>query len=823
MKSSQVILSFSDCWEAVKQARWLLLISALFLGALIFFYFLMKPPTFTAQGTFKGNTQANATGISKALELLGGGDSYSTYDDPKVFLRSYPVMEEVVRSLHLQLDIRDKKRANPLLRIWNTLKAERAQRLLKSKQPNSPILKEPVASKCPLSDREKLVECTHLEYPGLLSEELDLVFLSANQFRIERKKQTLGEGELGKPFQWEGGSFTLNSSKPLAGKSFRLTFIPLQAAAKSLEKSLSVKRSKDLNSLIHVSFSHHDRHLAANIVNLAMEAFQQYLKEEGKRKISKQLGYLQQRQEKSIEGLEAIMEEHKAYLEGHLDSGELFLLENELEFMAARQTRARSALEDVSREMLAIHQVLAGQQAVEFPQLLENLRSIRPSRTQSLTVEGARALIREQEHAIERIAMEQEHYDFCLAKLSDPHFDTSSLSKLIDDSTLKTRFDKIHSLHRNLVDVKNWTTREREQLQEELATERRFLVKHLKDLKEGAGLKDTVLRTHLNQLQEGMLFLLLDRYEGVEDSLRDLALNASHFPQKWLTEQKIELNTKLHTEIIESITKMIEAKNIGYHLDYLTAAPLMRASLPVIPNSPRLLFGFLTGSFLGMFVILAGIILREVWLGPTASYENLKGEGKNVLRFSHTFEDAKNIHYFLKSQGQVLSIAVKNLSIVHDLASLFSKSGEKTLMIDLSKCMENDSFTETEFGKLFILGAPEKLKEVILGSKRFQEMLEQQKEAYSRILIATTAPLNSLEARLVIDMADHSTVLLSAPRWSTLPPLPEKTLYLAEALQNAPLSLSQIVPFLERVTSFSFWNRTQPSSQEPQQTENTVS
>ncbi|MCC5832908.1 MAG: hypothetical protein JJU12_07695 [Chlamydiales bacterium] len=807
--SKEIVLSFSDCWQAVKRARWLILLSALFFGVSAFAYFLMKDPTFTAEGIFKGSPQSSATGISKALELLGGGESYSSNDDPKVFLRSYPVMEEVVKSLHLQLNIREKRAPKPLRRIWNTLKAERAQRLLKKKRTESPIpLKEPVSSEVVLEDREILLQCAQLEYPQLLTDKLLLVFLDASRFQVSRKKDLLGTGELGKPFRWEGGNFVLNSTKSLEGKSFYLTFIPLHAAAKSLENSISVKRSKNHNSIVHISFTHRDRNLTANVVNTTMEAFQKYLQDEGKRKISKQLGYLRQRQDESLEGLEAIMEERKAYLEAHLDSGELFLLENELQFMAARQTKARSDLDHLSAEMQAIHQILTGQQTIVFARMLEKLREKRPLAAQTLTIDGARTLIREQEQAIERVRLEQEQYDYCLAKLEQPDFDTSSLSKLIDDSTLKSRFDKIHDLHRNLIDERNWTSREREQLQEQLITEREFLAKHLRDLKKGAELKDEVLRAHLRELQEAMLFLLLDRYEGIEESLRDLALKASHFPEKWLAEQKIELNTNLHTEIIESITKMIEAKNIGYHLEYLASSPLMRAPLPVIPNSPKLLFGFLAGSFLGGFLILVGIFFREVRLGPTASYANLKGEGKQVLSYSHTFEDLKKIHYHLKSKGRVLSILAKNPSFAFDLAALFSKGNEKILMIDLSKNVEKETWTETVYGQNLAIGAPEGFKEVVLGSSSFLKALEKHKADFDRILILSVAPFDHLEVRLALDLADQALVMLRDERWSRLPTLSESTLFVTEAIKKTPLSLSELIPFLERVTSFSSWERT---------------
>ncbi len=779
-----ITLSLSDCWQAMKQARWMILISALVFGVLAFAYYLIKPPTYTAEALFKGNKEASSTGISKALEFLGNSEHYSAADDAKVFLRSYPVMEGVARSLNLQLAIREKKRANPLRQIWHTLKAERAQRLIKTKQPDSPILTEPVPSKMMLPDQAVSITCTKLDYPELISAELDLVFLDDKHFHVLQKKRLIGEGELEKPFWWKGSCFTLAASTPVSGKSFHLTFIPLHAAAKSLEKSISVKRSKDHKSLVHVSFTHPNRHLATSVVNSAMASFQEYLKDEGKRKISQQTGYLKQRQQETIGELEAVLEEHKTYLEAHLKAGELFSLGNELEFMAKKQTKARMEREAIAGEIGALEQ--------------RGVQKHTPSQPQILTLAGARELVNEQQQAIERQKIEQEQYEYCLERLAETHFDTSSLAKLIDNPTF---FDKIHALHRNLNDEKNWTSKERENLLEELETERRFLIKHINHLIEGSRVKEEVFRNHLLDLQGLMLVLLRERHEGVEEDLRTFALQASHFPEQWLTERKIELNTKLQAEITESITKMLEAKNIGYHLDYLGAIPLMCAPLPMIPNSPHLLFGFLSGSFLGIFLMLAGLIFREIYLGPTASYVNLKSEGKLVVSFAHTMNDLKNIHYHLRAKGRVVSLITKNPSVVSDLASLFSKSGEEVCVVDLSK---DDA--------LLNLNAPEGDKEVVLGSRRFREILESQE---GRILLVSNAPLQSLEVRLLIDLADHVTVVLRDERWSALPHLPEEILFVSEVTKPTPLSLKQVVPFLERVISFSFLQ----SSSKPQHTE----
>lgn len=821
MKENLIILSFSDYKQALKAARWMILLSAAIFAVLLFCYFLLKPPRFTAEGIFKGSTQTSASNFSRALEFLGASDSYIAVDDPNVFLHSYPVMEEVVRELHLQLNIGEKGPRGGIFRqVWHTLKAERAQRFAKSKRPSSQILNLPVASQIVFPDRKAFLECKELAYPGEMSCNLSLFFTDENHFQVKHKKRLIGEGELRKPFHWDGGSFTLASAAPIiAGNTFLLTFVPLHAAALSLKNSLEVKKSKENSSLIVISYTHSNRHMATSIVNSTMTAFQKYLQSEGERKISKQLDYLQHRQEETFGGLENVMKEHKAYLESQLSDGEMFLLENELQFMSQKQGEVRHHLDVLASEMQRLYQLIHSDDRLSFDGMLTSLRQQNPFQVKTLTVESARSLIHNQAQALDTMCMEQAQYDFCLSKLSEPAFDFSSLSKVVGDPLLQERFNTIHSLHRNIIDAKNWTAKERAQLTEQLETERLFLTKHIHDLKEGAELKSNVLKSRLAHLQEELLYLLLDQYEDKEESLRELALQAANFPQKWLRHQKIELNQKMQTEMIESITNLIEAKNIGYHLNCLTATPLMSAFTPVFPDPPRLTLAFLVGGLLGAVLVSVFVVLREVWKGPTASYTNLKSEGWPVIAYHHSLDDLKKIHYHLKNRGKVLSIIGKNPSFAHDLATLFAKAKEKVLLIDLTRCAEEQKFIDTSFGQELIISKQDSMKEVYLASKQFAELLEKQKKDVDHVVLYSDAPLNSLESQLLTDLADYALICMRNERWADLPTFSEKFLYISESYEESALSFEQIVPFLERVTSF--WDGSQkPKTQEPAQTQN---
>lgn len=753
-----IVLSFSDLWQTLKNGWKWALYSALFFGLSAFGYALLNPATFTAQGVFKGGSQSGSNSLTKALELIGGGESYSESVDPKIFLRSYPVMKEVAETLHLQLSLIEEEEKGFFRKFVENLKAERAQRLVKKRGIASQVLVVPVLSKPILERPHPSLICVGLYYPGILSRECQLTFQDSLHFEVWERGKSIGKGVLGSTFEWEGGSFTLEAKKEVAGKKFHLSFIPLSAAAESLGKRIQVRRSKDHSSLVELSFTHSDPHLAMRIVNATMEAFQHYLKEEGKRKITQQLGYLQQRQEESLLSMEKTMEGHKAYLESHLDEGGMFSLEDELAFMNERQAALQDEQRKIANEMLSLAR------AVSFPALEAHLQANKPLLSSALSEEGTKLLMGEYEHTLDLLRTEQEHYAYCIKKLSEPEFDASVLLKIIDDPILRVRLDKVHALHHHLFDVKNWMAKERELLREELETERLFLIKHLGDLKEVASLKEQVQRERFDHIKEVRLHLLYDRYQKNQESLRNLTLKASLYPEKWFTEKKIELDTKLHIDLIDSITKMIDAKNISYHLDFLSSAPLRLASLPLMPNPPYLFLQWIIGSFFGALLVIFVLCCREIILGPTASVVNLRSEGKWALAFTHTLDDLLEVRYQLKNSNGCVAVFAKEDFLARNLSLLLPENRE---------------------------------------------------------ILFCSAPLNSLAAREIIDRSEHVIVLLKEERLQDLPPLPKQTLYLVAHSKKKAYTLAEIFPLLEKLTSFAFWRDSpKESPQELRQTEN---
>ena len=768
--------SLRDLAKIVAQGK-MLIVWACILGALCaFVYTITRPIHYTAHGIFKGRIPEKGNHFFKALEFLEGETSYMHSEDPRTFLRSYPVLLGVVRSLNLQATLTEVHRGGRLREMGYTLKTAYHYRRLKKNRPPSNILEGTVyvPDRHIIPETSASVLCTHLDFPGEISESLSIHFLSGTTYTVKKGSLILGTGLLDEPFIWEKGTFTLSGAVK-KGKTLGLHLIPLPQAIQSLQNSLNLVRDKENSSLIHICYTHRNRHFASQIVNEAMEQFQIYLSSEGKKKVSKQLSYLHSRQEESFQQLEAVLSKQKAYLESQLEAGLILSLEQELTFMAQTQAQKRQKLFEIQSEMEYL-----SKKSTPFFALLEALKhESRVEETHLLSVESAHDLLHYHQRELDGLLLDQERYDYCIAKLQESSFDCSSLAKILKDSSLQTRFEKIDSLHHRIIDTKNWSAKEREQLLTEVATEKSFLKEYVGQLKEGAQLHLQAIEKRIHTLQHNLLFLLADRYEQEFSTLCALAVQAKHFPEKWLNEQKIVLKTKMYTEIMESITKMIEAKNIGYNLDYLLAQVLKPAIPSVLPNPPYLLLHTCFGSLLGILCAFMGLVGWGIWKGPSATYHNLASLGKQVFPLSDTVD---LLGLALTEAGPLILLTARHtLENSLSLINWLEKKGERVKAIDLRHPTRNNPF---------------------LASPLFREELMRYQQEYDRVILMATGCVQGFVIQALLKHTDAIVYETAGEPLVSLDALPAETFFVIQnQSSDHPLErilpLSALVPRLE--------------------------
>ena len=427
-----------------------------------------------------------------------------------------------------------------------------------------------------------------------------------------------------------------------------------------------------------------------------------------------------------------------------------------------------------------------------FEELIQNLSDTRSLATlQPLSVESAQGIIDQYQKLLDQLILDLERYDDCQVRLLDPAFDSATLAKILNDDSLRSRFEKMQILHHRLVDAQNWTEKEQVALKNELETDKRFIMQELVRLKEGALLHIQVLKERLLCANHTLLYLLLDLYNQTKRALSELEKQSALLSQRWLTAQKGTLQARLYTEMMESITKMIEAKNIGYNIDYLMSNALEQAHPPILPDNPKLFLKGALGGFGGVLCFLLGLFTFQVWKGPSASFENLSSQGRIVIPKKEAIP-----HLGVRigpANGSTLVICSKQKR--HPACAVIdwlTKKGEKAFVMD---------FTATPLPDY--LATPD--REAFLTSRKFEELLTTLKSQYERLVIIAQTTAESCQMETLVGLADCVVFGVTNERLDDLANLNSKTLFFVQPRQNPMLSLHSIKPLLaQRMKRSSF-------------------
>ncbi|NGX62106.1 MAG: hypothetical protein K940chlam9_01600 [Chlamydiae bacterium] len=753
-----------------------ILVFALCLSLCTLLYTLSKSVTFTAEGLIKTEAASYAR-LSKAVQLLNGETSASpSTETPQTLLTSDPVLEKVAGFLQLQATIGGRERKSRLEKVFDLLLAEWSVGKARLFHPSSRILhkKIPVTDTILLLEEEELLVVTSLDYPGQTARTLTLSFQDESHFTVREGKGIWGEGALDTPFQWGGGSFTLKkeTTKKL-GSTYSLTLIPLSAVVESLQKTLQVKRDEENPSLLWLSLKHPNRHLATSIVNGTIQAYQNFLQDLEKIKVEDQLSYLKQKQSAVAADLEETLQSHKTYLETHLEAGQILTLEKELTFIAEVQAA-------MVREQRELEERMASLSPKTEPPLsfASSLLQIHDS---SLPLTSAESLLHDHRNTLEALALEKRRNEHCVEKLMQREFNPSSLASSFDDPSLKIRFEKLHELNHHLADKKNWTEKERGQIQEQIEAEKLFLADYLAKQQEGITVQEATLLSRIDDLEKDLLTLLYKRHQALEQELKNWGKRASHFPQKWLTEQKILLTTEMQKEMNESITKLLEAKIVGSHLDSPFSFPLRAAYPPALPNSPHLLVNPLLGFLASCVLAVIGLGIREIAKGPSGSPENLRALGKVSLGLYASSSKKRDRNTLVRlayriAQKQTILISSQTATTLgQDLAELFSAKGEEVLLVD-----------------------PELFSEEFLQEAHLESQLSKLKSTHTKLILTFQGPATHPKLQLLLNLANVSIFGVTDERIQDLVSLPEETIFLSFPVQEG-YKLFQIVPLLQRL------------------------
>lgn len=259
------------------------------------------------------------------------------------------------------------------------------------------------------------------------------------------------------------------------------------------------------------------------------------------------------------------------------------------------------------------------------------------SEFQGITLEMGRQLYLRYSEKLDELERTISRLTHLRSQLDQPGFEVSSLSGVVESELCDRVVLQASETLLQLQDEKNRTPKEQERLRHQLDLQRQFIALHLDQNLELLTQDRALICDKIDSLQRTTLSLLhqdLSLLEGemvtfaksrkrtlaeerllYQEQLAELRSQSLYLPEKWLTEQELDLAIATSSEMVRSITELVESKNIAHHLDFVDAKMLDRALPATIPNPPHLLLFSLLGALVGASGTFVGGVVYSALKG----------------------------------------------------------------------------------------------------------------------------------------------------------------------------------------------------------------
>ncbi len=766
---------FRWLYQSLKKKIWCVSLLGFFL---IFLYLLTKnSPVYVAEATFR-QSQARHEDVSQLQSFLQSFMRDSQDSNAISIMYSKKLLRRVTQKMGLQIQSSPK---NFFSKAWRNLAAEWGT-IVEDE--------EDFQFKDVLYDHEK-AGCFYLK------------FLSPETFEIlDEKKQFLATGKSNQKIELPKIRFTLE--KIPHGLSFQkqypFSILPWNSTVAVLKKSLKIKPSKTEKSLIDLTFSCENRHLAAQVLNQLMAQFQEFLLEEHEEFAKAQVNYLDQRQQFLSDEFNKSLESHADYLAQDLSQNGFLGISQELEMLAIPQENYTSKLFDLDLELKHWEELEEGRQDfladqkeaqyqkklvalnfAEHPFLsMEKIASKDKARFEAqflgIDLKRLQELYAEYSAEREKIQAQIDDSKYIQKQMFLPQFEISSLSNLLKDPVSVDMITRASNLSLELHNENNRSPKEQERIKEALDVEKKFIFHYLSQTIQHLKIKLDLIEEKMAFLQNKATQLIQNEKKLVHDRLSDLHFQMKDFPKRWLLENQLKMKRDLTLKIIEGMTKLTESKVVNHHLFQVESKPLDSAFAPLLPKAPFLfLFSVLGGLMAGFGVyfthfvkkFFSGFPLVVEWLAEKNLH--FSGHLKNVKR--NDLETLRNISGFITfNHKKVLLMTGGHYShCCENLAELLSHQGVKTLIMQttfheadepsgLLQYLTGEKETIFPFKKsthdYLPAGGYTHLGAELFNHPKFARLLSELKKQYDCILLLNSAKSKSAEVTSLLQHAD---------------------------------------------------------------------
>lgn len=295
----EIIFTFSDVKRLFLKNRKAIFRFAVFCFVSTFIFFLISsPPLYLAKATF--NEKNSQEMVNSKLEILNGIFEKDHGSQALHLMRSLSVMRQMISTLGLQLEVRDKGKLFRLgERVGNNFRA---------------ILG------LALKEKDKF-EFSRVSYDGEIDLFYFLRFRNSVDFELlDVKENLVATGKRSEPLIAANFSFTLaKAPKSLKlNKTYPLVVKVWRPIAEQLIKEVEVKSQKNCKSQINLSFVHPDKNLASSVLDEIMESYNTLMRKENDLYLTDQIEYLSKRKAEMNTRLVKTLDEYVDYYHGSL-------------------------------------------------------------------------------------------------------------------------------------------------------------------------------------------------------------------------------------------------------------------------------------------------------------------------------------------------------------------------------------------------------------------------------------------------------------------------------------------------------------------------
>jgi uncharacterized protein involved in exopolysaccharide biosynthesis len=264
-----------------------------------------------------------------------------------------------------------------------------------------------------------------------------------------------------------------------------------------------------------------------------------------------------------------------------------------------------------------------------------------------------------------------------LSEIEDPSYEVLHAREWVEEIASIPGYVEIVSEEKKLKDS-YFSTKEKQKIQEGLFFKKKLFASELKKqaqvLEKKIGLQKQNI-VALDQLVDRMLDkeesfvkqqiqlqwqekqqLLALESQALEQRLAHLQEEEKKLPCKWLQENRLRLDADLNLALMEGLARMIESKNIEYHLAFLQSSILDPAFVPLKPQVLLIVPFGLLGAGIGVFAWVIVEILLALRRGFPMSIKGLQHRGIEAV----TYAKRQDLAEALK-EGQIVFGNTSNL------------------------------------------------------------------------------------------------------------------------------------------------------------------